>query len=118
MPFIEVQSYAVGTSRGGDSPHYTRTLVLNAKNPSTAPVTVVYLYFFVPGTTFAETTIGNQPGTFARAYVPIADFDVCYKLVQTERPVYFHWSMDGTRMRGYALGTNIEPPGEGTTDHS
>ena len=53
-----------------------------------------------------------------RVYVPAADFDAYWRLLQTERPVFFSWRLNArtTGVLTFWMSTRAEPTGEGTTD--
>ena len=120
MPQIEVESYRLYLSRYPSNPgEYTKNITLAAKIPDGAPVKIVFLSFFPPGDSTGESTTGYQRGDWMRVYVPVADFDVYWRLLQTERPVFFLWRLEDastTAVQTFWMSTTAEPLGEGSTD--
>ena len=60
----------------------------------------------------------DQKSVLAKAQ--LSDFDDMYSILQTEYPVYFHWTVsdDGTTITSYYLHADNEAVGEGPEDAS
>lgn len=59
----------------------------------------------------------NPETGFVSPRLPIRLFDVYYRILQTEKPVYAHWIADAaTKLTLFQLGTSKEPLGEGLAD--
>jgi hypothetical protein len=119
MPQIEVESYYLYLIRYPSNPgEYPRSITLASKNQDSAPVKMVFLAFFPPGDSTGEASAGYQVGDWMRVYVPLAEFDDYWRLLQTEKPVFFLWRLEdaSTRVLTFWMSTSAEPPGEGTTD--
>src|SRR5262245_56481529 len=120
MPQIEVESYFLALVRYPSNPgDYEKKITLAARDAATAAVKSVFMEFFPPGDATGESTAGYQPGSeWMRVYVAAADFDVYWRLLQTERPVYFSWRLEGgtAAVQTFWMSTRAEPTGEGTSD--
>ncbi len=120
MPLIEVESYFLALVRDPSNPgEYEKKITLAARDPATAPVKSVFMEFYPPGDHTGEGTVGYQAGSdWMRVYVPVADFDAYWRLLQTERPVFFSWRLNGgtTSVVTFWVSTRAEPTGEGPRD--
>ncbi len=120
MAQLEIKSYSVGTNRQRNAVNYHRRyLELEPKNP-TNQVQHIVIYFFIQETVTGDSDIGYQTPTSSKyvvGFAPISDFEDMYKILQTEKPVYFSWSADNNdKLNWFGVSSSQEPPGEGPKD--
>lgn len=112
----EVASYQVGVTRS-HKPGARRWLTLSFGSGHESPRSAS-LYFFEkerPELGF----LNGEAGTVT-VNLPISEFDVIYRILNTEKPVYFYFRIQGIdhRLVSFDLSTSQEPVGEGPADSS
>jgi hypothetical protein len=120
MPNMEISTYAVGTNRQRSASNYHRRfLMLEPKNP-TSTVEHIVIYFFIQAKAADDPDVGYQTPTSTKyvvGYAPVDDFDVMYRLLQSEKPINFSWAADSSnKLHWFGLATTSEPLGEGPKD--
>ena len=94
---IEIKSYKVGTNREANSINpFERFLYMEPKHP-TATVKHLVVYFYANSVEVNDPNIGYQTPTtdyWVVGLAPVQDFDDMYKILLTEKPVYFLWAAD------------------------
>ena len=120
MPSMEIKSYSVGTNRRRSSSNYHRRwLSLEPKTPS-SEVQHIVVYFFIQERITNDPDVGYQTpdsSKYVVGFAPVSDFEQMYKILQTEKPVFFSWSADsGNKLYWFSINSSEEPPGEGPQD--
>ena len=118
MPILKIASYRVGAAHKGANGD-TRYLFLEPDAGETGPGSAGVKVYFESTT----KSVGRVAGDVIVATLPDALFRDMYHIVQTERPVFFMWQLDGAsdQLESCGLATVEEPTGEGfrdTSDHS
>lgn len=119
---MEIQSYVVGTNRQREASNYHRRfLLLEPKNPS-SNVQHIVIYFFIRERVTNDDNVGYQTPNSTKyvvGFAPVSDFEDMYKILQSEKPVHFHWAADNQdKLYWFGITTAEEPPGEGPGDWS
>ncbi len=119
---LEIKSYSVGTNRQRSSSNYHRRyLSLEPKVP-TSQVQHIVIYFYVQEQVSNDSDVGYQTPTSTKYVVglaPVSDFEDMYKILQSEKPVFFSWAADSSnKLHWFGLSSNPEPLGEGPKDAS
>jgi hypothetical protein len=62
----------------------------------------------------------NRQTGFVSVNLPLVDFDVMYRVLNTEKPVFVHWRTDpeDEKLASIDISTSEEPVGEGPVDTS
>jgi hypothetical protein len=123
MPFIQVGSYAVRSSRGlgsSDALNFIRVVPTPFVGAGSGIEFVEFLY-----TAAAASTVGTIPAGVSPkrvfAFFPREEFENHRVVFQTEAPLEIEWeatSADPTDVQSVIVRTKQEPPGEGPTDTS
>jgi hypothetical protein len=107
---LEIESYMVRAVRDADGT--VRMLFLFPKPGQQPAVKRVRIRFLAN-----PQPLGTWKGDYPVAQAPIADFADLYRILQTEKPVFFEWEADGNgSFLWFGLSTGREPPGEGPID--
>lgn len=89
---IQIKTYEVGTNPEVNSNNpFERFLYVEPKHP-TATVKRLVVYFYANAVEVNDPNIGYQtPSTdfWVVGLAPVQDFDDMYKILLTEKPVYF-----------------------------
>ncbi|GAA3188910.1 MULTISPECIES: hypothetical protein [Streptomyces] len=115
MPTLQVKHYSVSCvqfrSVGAQNGYVTIAL----DDPRISAI----IYFFRD--LWSPADIGEfHDGRIVACHATDADFDRYYELLKTEKPLYFSWEVvdSSTQLRWFALGSSVEPVGEGPRDLS
>jgi hypothetical protein len=112
-----IAKYKVGVLRavrGGP----VRWLTLLLEGAATSNLREVSVFFYEgPAPNFGFI---NRKSGIVVANLKLADFEDAYRIVQTEKPVFVHWTTDPDeeKLMSFDLSTSEEPLGEGTPDVS
>ena len=112
---IEIKSYEVGTNREANSSNpFERFLYMKPKHP-TATVKHLVVYFYANSLAANDPNIGYQTPTtdyWVVGLAPVQDFDDMYKILLTEKPVYFLWAADSNdKLFWFGISSKSEPIG-------
>lgn len=113
---IEIGAYKVLLVRG-EGYTFFRTLELLPAAVDQNKVEAVFIGFHDGSVTIFGYCGGEQN---VYCWAPMSDFDNYYHVLQTEKPLFFEWTFDGTtgRVISYQLRSTEEPLGEGFRDLS
>lgn len=112
---IKLKSYEVGTHRHANFANPLERFIYLAPEHPTATVKHLVIYYFAKSVEINDPDIGYQtPGTdhWVVAFAPPGDFDATYKILQTEKPVYFHWAANAQdKLDWFQVTSRAEPIG-------
>jgi hypothetical protein len=111
-----VVSYKVGVTRS-HKPGPARWLSLKLDSASDGATWATLFFFEKPAPLFGFL---NRATSTVVVNLPLADFDPTYNILNTEKPVYIHFRIDGDehRLLSFDVSTSEEPVGEGPVDTS
>jgi len=112
---IKLGSYEVGTNRQVNSTNpFERFIYMEPKSP-TATVQHLVVYFYAASVAVNDPDIGYQTPTtdhWVVGLAPVSDFDAMYRILQTEKPVYFQWAADNSdKLLWFQVSSRDEPIG-------
>jgi hypothetical protein len=112
---IKLASYQVGTNREADSANpFERFIYLEPAVP-TATVQHLVVYFFANSVAVNDPDIGYQTPTtdyWVVGFAPVSDFEAMYRILQTEKPVYFQWAAgNNDKLLWFQVSARAEPIG-------
>lgn len=115
MPILRIASYRVGAAHKGPNGD-TRYLFLEPESSEGGPGSGGIKVYFEPTT----SSVGRISGDVIVATLPDRLFRDMYHIVQTERPVFFMWQLEGEDglLESCGVATVEEPTGEGFRDLS
>ena len=113
---MTIETYQVANSLRQDGSR-KRGLHLHPSSNEGDPVSRVLMNFAMESQESINIGYYDSKSKIIVVNPPLADFDSMYHVVQTERPVFFHWEADDEkepqRLLWFSLGTDEEPTGEG-----
>ena len=119
---MEIKSYYVGTHRQRESSNFHRRWINLVPKVATSEVEHIVIYFFIDETIANDSDVGyTTPAStkFIVGYSHISDFEDMYKILQSERPIFFNWAADtNNSLIWFQISTNEERIGEGPSDSS
>lgn len=112
---IEIATYEVGTNREVNSANpFERFIYMRPKKP-TSTVKHLVVYFYANSVEVNDPDIGYQTPTtdyWVVGLAPVADFDDMYKILLTEKPVYFQWAAgNNDKLFWFQVSSRNEPIG-------
>lgn len=121
MPGFSIETYTVNhlaRAPGFGAPRQ-RLIGLRGAADTPHPIRLATLVFSPDQPTELATIVG-EPYNYITGRYPLADFEDAYRLLQTERPLYFKWAFKSgtTQVIQLLLMTSVEPIGEGPAEAS